>query len=89
MIGTLMRTGCIPDGSKIWWDCRPHGFAYPTLEFRVYNHATRVDEAIAIATLSRPLCSRLWKLRHRNITFQPTARNCLGSRDFARRSRWH
>ncbi len=46
MIGTLTRAGSIPNGSKIWWDCRPH-HVYPTLEFRICDICTRVDEAIA------------------------------------------
>ena len=43
-----MRTRCIPDASKIWWDVRPH-HVYPTLEFRCCDVNTRVDEAICIA----------------------------------------
>ncbi len=69
LIGTLVRTGCIPDGSKIWWDCRPH-HAYPTLEFRVCDICTRVDEAIALAGLFQAIVLWLWKLRRKNITFR-------------------
>ncbi len=76
MIGTLMRSGCIPDGSKIWWDCRPH-HAYPTLEFRVCDICTRVDEAIAIAALFQAIVLWLWKLRHRNITFRTYRKELL------------
>jgi carboxylate-amine ligase len=69
LVGTLVRTGCIPDASKIWWDCRPH-HKYPTLEFRICDICTRVDEAIAIAGLFQALVLWLWKLRQRNITFR-------------------
>jgi len=69
LIGTLVRTGCIPDGSKIWWDCRPH-HKYPTLEFRICDICTRVDEAIAIAGLFQAIVLWLWKLRQHNITFR-------------------
>lgn len=69
MIGTLVRSGCIPDGSKIWWDCRPH-HNYPTLEFRVCDICTRIDEAIAIAGLFQAIVLWLWNLRRKNITFR-------------------
>jgi carboxylate-amine ligase len=76
MIGTLTRTGCIPDGSKIWWDCRPH-HKYPTLEFRVCDICTRVEEAIAIAALFQAIVLWLWKLRRGNLTFRVYRRELI------------
>ena len=81
MIGTLTRTGCIPDGSKIWWDCRPH-HSYPTLEFRVCDICTRVDEAIAIASVFQAIVLWLWKLRRKNITFR------IYRRELIEENRW-
>ncbi len=69
LISTLTNTGCIPDTSKIWWDVRPHG-VYPTLEFRICDICTRVDEAIAITALCQALVLWHWKLRQRNVTFR-------------------
>ena len=66
---TLISTGCIPDGSKVWWDVRPH-WKYPTLEFRVCDVCTRVDEAVCIAAILQALVFKLWKLRHDNMTFR-------------------
>jgi glutamate---cysteine ligase / carboxylate-amine ligase len=66
---TLVRTKCIPDGSKIWWDCRPH-HAYPTLEFRICDVSTRVDEAICVAAIFQAIIAKLWKLRRDNMTFR-------------------
>jgi carboxylate-amine ligase len=68
-IDVLVKTGCIEDGSKVWWDVRPHPF-YPTLEFRACDMCTRVDEAIAIAALFQALVAKLWKLRRQNMTFR-------------------
>ncbi|MFQ5594335.1 MAG: carboxylate-amine ligase [Anaerolineae bacterium] len=68
-IDILVKTGSIEDGSKVWWDVRPHPF-YPTLEFRVCDMCTRVDEAIAIAALFQALVAKLWKLRRQNMTFR-------------------
>ena len=69
LIRTLVETGCIPDASKIWWDVRPH-HNYPTLEFRVCDICTRVDEAIAIAALCQAMILWHWKLRRQNISFR-------------------
>ena len=66
---TLVGTGCIPDGSKIYWDVRPH-HAYPTLEFRFLDVCTRVDEAVAIAAILQAIVAKLWKLRRDNMTFR-------------------
>jgi carboxylate-amine ligase len=66
---TLVLTGCIPDGSKIWWDVRPH-WKFPTLEFRVCDVCTRVDEAVAIAAILQAIVAKLWRMRRDNITFR-------------------
>jgi carboxylate-amine ligase len=69
LVDTLVRTNCIPDGTKLWWDIRPN-WKYPTLEFRVCDVCTRVDEAICIAALFQALIAKLWKLRRDNLTFR-------------------
>jgi carboxylate-amine ligase len=69
LIGTLVRTGCVPDASKIWWDVRPN-HTYPTLEFRVCDVCTRVEEAVCIAAILQAIVAKLWKLRCDNMTFR-------------------
>jgi carboxylate-amine ligase len=59
----------VPDGSKIWWDVRPN-HSYPTLEFRVCDVCTRVDEAVCIAAILQAIVAKLWKLRFDNMTFR-------------------
>lgn len=76
LVKTLVKTECIPDASKIWWDVRPH-HTYPTLEFRVCDISTRVDEAIAIAALFQALVLWLWNLRRKNITFRVYRRELI------------
>src|SRR3954467_12787130 len=66
---TLLRTNCIPGGTKLWWDVRPN-WKFPTLEFRVCDVCTRVDEAVCIAALFQALIAKLWKLRRDNVTFR-------------------
>ena len=65
----LTKTNSIPDGSKIWWDVRPH-HTYPTLEFRVCDVCTRVEEAVCIAAILQAIIAKLWKLRRDNMTFR-------------------
>ena len=76
LINMMVKTHCIPNASKIWWDVRPH-HQYPTLEFRVCDLVTRVDEAVAIAALFQALVLWLWKLRRRNMTFRVYPRDLL------------
>ncbi len=65
----LIETGCIDDGKKIYWDVRPHPY-FPTLEFRICDIPTRVDDTIAIAALFQALVAKLNKLLDQNLTFR-------------------
>jgi carboxylate-amine ligase len=65
----LVKTGCIDNGKKIWWDVRPHPF-FPTLEFRVCDIPTRVDDTIAIAALFQAIVAKLDKLIQKNLGFR-------------------
>ena len=69
MVETMVKTRCIPDGSKIWYDVRPN-HRYPTLEFRIGDVCTRVDEAVCIAAIFQAIIAKLWKLRRDNLTFR-------------------
>jgi glutamate---cysteine ligase / carboxylate-amine ligase len=69
LVDTLVRTGCVPDASKVWWDVRPN-HSYPTLEFRVCDVCTRVDEAVCVAAILQAIVAKLWKLRCDNMTFR-------------------
>lgn len=65
----LVKTGCINDGKKIWWDCRPHPY-FPTLEFRICDIPTRVDDTIAIAALFQAIVAKLTRLMEKNLGFR-------------------
>ena len=65
----LVRTGCINDGKKIWWDLRPHP-VFPTLEFRICDIPTRVDDTVAIAALFQAIVAKLTKLIDKNLGFR-------------------
>lgn len=68
-VETLVRTGSIEDGTKIWWDARPNA-KYPTLEFRICDCCTKVDEAICVAALFQALVAKHYKMRRDNTTFR-------------------
>ncbi len=69
IVTLLVRAEAIEDASKIWWDVRPHHL-FPTLEFRICDMCTRVDEAVCIAALFQALVAKLWKLRRDNMSFR-------------------
>ncbi len=68
-INFLIQTNCIDNGKKIWWDVRPHPF-FPTLEFRVCDITTRVDDTIAIAALFQAIVIKLDRLIEKNLGFR-------------------
>lgn len=61
----LVEAGIIEDGSRLWWDIRP-SVRFPTLEMRISDVCTRLDDGIAIAALYRCILRMLWRLRRRN-----------------------
>lgn len=68
-VDLLIKTNCIDNGRKIWWDVRPHPI-FPTLEFRVCDIPTRVDDTIAIAALFQAIVARLNALIEKNLGFR-------------------
>ena len=65
----LVKTNCIDNAKKIWWDMRLHPF-FDTLEFRICDAQMRVDETIALAALCQALVAKLHKLLTQNLTFR-------------------
>jgi carboxylate-amine ligase len=65
LVDLLVSAGVIEDATKIWWDLRPSA-KFPTLEMRVTDVCTRLDDALTIAALFRCLARMLWRLRRDN-----------------------
>lgn len=65
LVDTLVDAGCLEDSSKIWWDVRPSS-KYPTLEMRIADICTRLDDAACIAALYQCALSFLVRLRQGN-----------------------
>ncbi len=68
-INVLVKTGCIDNGKKIWWDLRLHPF-YPTVEFRICDMMMTVDEVICVAALMQCIIAKLIKLHRKNQSFR-------------------
>jgi carboxylate-amine ligase len=64
-INILIQNNLIQDTSKIWWDLRP-SWRYPTLETRVMDVCTSLDDAVALAALNVCVLRMLWRLRRNN-----------------------
>jgi len=58
VVGQLERTGCIPDYTHIWWDIRPHP-RLGTVEVRICDAVTRIEDAVAIAAYCQALVKHL------------------------------
>jgi carboxylate-amine ligase len=68
-IKLLIKTNCIDNAKKIWWDIRPHPF-FNTIEFRVCDIPMRLEETIAIAALIQATVAKLYKLHTANQGFR-------------------
>jgi carboxylate-amine ligase len=72
----LVRTGCIDNPKKIWWDIRLHPF-FDTLEVRVCDAQSRAEDTLAIAALIQAVIAKLFKLLAQNTTFRVYRRRLL------------
>jgi len=68
-VNLLIRTHCIDNAKKIWWDLRPHPF-FGTLEFRICDIPMRADETIALAALMQAVVVKLYNLYSVNMGFR-------------------
>ena len=64
-INILVNAGVMEDSTKVWWDLRPSG-RFPTLETRIMDVCTRLDDAIALAALLVCIMRMLYRLRLSN-----------------------
>jgi carboxylate-amine ligase len=75
-VNLLIKTNCIDNAKKIWWDLRVHPF-FNTVEFRICDVPLTIDETIAIAALFQAICAKLYKLRMENLNFIQYSRALL------------
>jgi carboxylate-amine ligase len=72
----LIKTGCVDNAKKIWWDIRLHPF-FDTLEIRICDAQSRVDDTMAMAALIQAIVAKLHKLLHQNTTFRVYRRRLI------------
>ena len=72
----LIKTGCIDNGKKIYYDIRVHPF-FDTIEFRVCDVPMRAEETICLAALFQALVVKIYKLMSSNLTFRIYHKNLL------------
>lgn len=64
-VDILISSGIMEDATKIWWDVRPSA-RYPTLEMRITDVCTRMEDALTVAALTQSILSMLYRLRVEN-----------------------
>lgn len=75
-VDLLVKTGCIDNAKKIWWDVRAHPF-FDTVEIRVCDMTTRIDDTVAIAALIQAVMGKLYLLYRRNLAFREYSRELI------------
>ena len=80
-VSLLVRTNCIDNAKKIWWDIRPHPF-FNTIEVRACDIPLRAEETVAIAALIQATALYLYKLHEANQDFRQYARPLLMENKF-------
>ena len=85
-INLLISTNSIDNGKKIWWDMRPHP-TFGTLEYRVADICTRVDECIALAALMQAIVVKVYSMFEQNTTFRIYRRAVINENKW-RAQRW-
>src|SRR6478672_935191 len=67
-VNLLIKTNCIDNAKKIWWDLRVHPF-FNTVEFRICDVPMTIMETIAITALFQGITAKLYKLRNKNMNY--------------------
>jgi len=85
-VNVLVEAGIIQDATKLWWDVRPSA-RYPTIEMRVADVCTRIDDAMTVATLFVLLLRMLYRRRRKNQRWRTYA-NMLVAENIWRAQRY-
>lgn len=72
----LVKTRCIDNPKRIWWDIRPHP-NFQTLEIRICDLPMTLDESVAIAALVQAIVAKLFSLYRRNLSFRVYSRSLV------------
>ena len=64
-VDVMVSAGLIEDATKIWWDVRPSA-RFPTLEMRIADVCTRIEDGVTVAALYVSLMRMLYYLKRNN-----------------------
>ena len=65
IVNAMIGAGLIGDATKIWWDVRPSA-RYPTLEMRITDLCTRLEDTVCLAAIFTCVLRMLYRLRRNN-----------------------
>src|SRR5260370_14227608 len=68
-VNLLMKLNCIDSGKKIWWDVRPHP-TFGTLQFRMFDVSTRVEEAVTTSARTHAINVKLHRLNQPDMRWR-------------------
>jgi len=68
-VNMLIKTGCIDNGKKIWWDVRSH-YMYDTVEIRICDMPTNMEHTLAVVALIQALMAKLYLMYRRNTAWR-------------------
>ncbi len=69
MIERLVNAGVMEDSTKLWWDMRPSA-RFPTLEMRITDVCTRIEDALCIAALYQSVLRMLARIKQKNMRWR-------------------
>ncbi len=72
-IKLLIKTKCIDNAKKVWWDIRLHPF-FNTIEFRICDIPMRIEETITLAAIMQAIIAKLYWLMQYNLSFRTYSR---------------
>src|ERR1700722_11313100 len=75
-VDLLVKTGCIDNGKRIWWDVRVHHL-YETVEVRICDMPTNMDHTIAVVALIQALMAKLYFLHKGNMSWRDYPRSLI------------
>ena len=68
-VDLLIRTNCIDNGKKIWWDVRVH-HVFDTVEIRICDMPTNLNQELGIVSLIQALVAQLYLMLRRNQSWR-------------------
>ena len=72
-IQLLVKTNCMDNAKKVWWDIRLHPF-FNTIEFRICDIPMRIEETITLAAIMQGIIAKLYLLMQFNLSFRTYSR---------------